>query len=1491
MGEKIFMSSYYDWIVAIILLIIITGMWIYAYKEEQKATPVVTNLTQTSTQLIDTVIPSSSNVRGKSGYAKQSLAEPCVKTSSNTVSPNIPTGFQTNTCDETKFLSCFDGVVEGGGICLKNLYAPCEDKSECTPEADYCMNGYCQKRSGTLNKVCVSDSDCQSQIDGENNVCDPLVGRCRIPQYPKGSGCTIDQQCEGHIDGAPNNQVACVRNPSQELDGKNVCVTKLPLGAKITQIGNLNVNYPCQFGLKELNGHCVEISRSDLKGEMGEVCNISVGSLVDCKSGLSCGYDNGLHNILETNNNIVFDTVYYPGRTDSGVSVYNLGGENINNIGYCGRQIAVKDQSCNSRNFACVEPYVCINEEINSKAIFNHCGHAWDSLNGSGLVKCPDGFGNIVSTQEGPTVYPICLAETGTVCNVNEDCSGDRCGTEGFRRIMKYSPGSEKFVIPDDQPGQNIQDDPSLRILMSKEQINQKPTCFGYSKIDVDSSSNPFVNVSINQLNGQSKNIGINFYFDELTQSNKDSFKYETRILKKSDGSFRVGLFYLREYQNYIRREYPLYRTTDSSGFETFSIDRTCGLRIGSKYYIFYIYDNEVRKSEEKTLASGDLFTVSGGLQPIAYINQTRNIISQNDAQFARQVLLVTYDNRYQFNYNSKDFVPDGNPNFGNDPNHTYITSSLPFENSGLRTGDLIKWGNTGSGGGLTFKEFEEDQTTASGTSVFQPDGNTISTIVSGGSFEMSSTRLLYTDRIPSEMKGRDRIFLSESYSKITDLPTRLGDDYFNSLEVSGLPADEFIDSEDELYMYYLPCHGIQMVYYDLNESDDGRFNLTISTRKDVVDGNINSPIGLLTDINDLDLYSIDMTEDKLIVGCQVTETENHMFQCSYTVSDSEDSNTEFFQYYEVNSGDNYINYGSMKSYLVPRPRVHKSGGYVTSGNESVQPYKLDESRFYEDAEEGVDHMISYKEVNSDSYTKLNIANQVKLRSFNYGSETGIFNPRNMNFFYDGVTQSGIDSKIFSGVYGTPNDPDYFLPNDTVEYNFGFCQPVGISDILPNGEVKRRKLTDSNYYLENGEGLIYFKNKADIDIILKYSSSELVLGFFLRKNRTVNKQTDLGGGSGAVEAINSGKGFPFFNLVIPEIYDYTINDETLEETLVMKTNFKITYRLENFSVFLYPNNIVPVSSSLGAAATIRTDQVIIDPGLIYTSMEGFGTTKTGYNKVLTNNSIYNIQSVDSYDSPSGQRIFTDKFLIKSTGGYNGQRVLYPFSNSSLGIGVAYSAQERPYFDMSMVLDLVDFAGNQLFLVNNLFLSSMMLRNDIIFSDIYYPTTYTVETTNLSYPSDSPQYRSRNYLFTKYTDSDGNQKSRARGDLLLPINTIPFYTGNKGNQSAYDQSFKTQIEWPSWLTDLNSVPLKMEKMIFSFNPGNIVNEMFYYALAEISGEKYLLYLPVNMSETNAVTAETVPFIVRNNDLTNKRFVRGFVMTPYDRSLYILGNICS
>ena len=171
MGEKIFISSYYDWIVVIILLIILTGMWIHVYKKEERAAPIITNLTQTPTQLLNSAVSVQEKVRGKSGYAMQGLAEPCVKSTDNTVAPNIPIGFQSSMCDSTRFLDCFDGVVDGGGICLKKLYSPCKDKSECTPEADFCMNGYCQKKTSTLNKVCLSDSDCVGGLENTNNVC------------------------------------------------------------------------------------------------------------------------------------------------------------------------------------------------------------------------------------------------------------------------------------------------------------------------------------------------------------------------------------------------------------------------------------------------------------------------------------------------------------------------------------------------------------------------------------------------------------------------------------------------------------------------------------------------------------------------------------------------------------------------------------------------------------------------------------------------------------------------------------------------------------------------------------------------------------------------------------------------------------------------------------------------------------------------------------------------------------------------------------------------------------------------------------------------------------------------------------------------------------------------------------------------------------------------------------------------------------------------
>ena len=155
------MASYYDWIVLILLLVVVTWMWVHAYKKEQSAAPVVTNLTQTPTQLLQNSISVQERVSGKSGYSRQGLGQPCVKSSSEDTEPNIPVGFKTGSCDSDSFLECFSGVVDGGGICLRKLYGPCLDMSECTPEADYCMNGYCQKKTTTVNKICTNDSECR----------------------------------------------------------------------------------------------------------------------------------------------------------------------------------------------------------------------------------------------------------------------------------------------------------------------------------------------------------------------------------------------------------------------------------------------------------------------------------------------------------------------------------------------------------------------------------------------------------------------------------------------------------------------------------------------------------------------------------------------------------------------------------------------------------------------------------------------------------------------------------------------------------------------------------------------------------------------------------------------------------------------------------------------------------------------------------------------------------------------------------------------------------------------------------------------------------------------------------------------------------------------------------------------------------------------------------------------------------------------------------
>ena len=66
-------------------------------------------------------------------------------------------------------------------------------------------------------------------------------------------------------------------------------------------------------------------------------------------------------------------------------------------------------------------------------------------------------------------------------------------------------------------------------------------------------------------------------------------------------------------------------------------------------------------------------------------------------------------------------------------------------------------------------------------------------------------------------------------------------------------------------------------------------------------------------------------------------------------------------------------------------------------------------------------------------------------------------------------------------------------------------------------------------------------------------------------------------------------------------------------------------------------------------------------------------------------------------------------------------------------------------------------------------------------------------------------------------------------------------------------------------------------------------MFYYALAKIQGEPYLLFLSTNSNFNNIAESQPVPVKLSKN--FTESIASQFFMTPYDKKLNYLTSYCS
>ena len=202
------------YIMAIVFLCVYIA-WFLVFSEEASAPPIVINTTKTRDEnkkhllslqnkngkgikdsggLVSADFPTT-QMLGESGLAYAGLGQPCITEKKHTVNPNLPQGYSALYCDPHQGLECITGIYKGGGICLKSVNETCYMKTDCAPDAEFCLNNLCQTRDEVINRSCKTNSDCKGLLGDLNHVCDQNSRRCVYDIWPRDSGCTHKSQC------------------------------------------------------------------------------------------------------------------------------------------------------------------------------------------------------------------------------------------------------------------------------------------------------------------------------------------------------------------------------------------------------------------------------------------------------------------------------------------------------------------------------------------------------------------------------------------------------------------------------------------------------------------------------------------------------------------------------------------------------------------------------------------------------------------------------------------------------------------------------------------------------------------------------------------------------------------------------------------------------------------------------------------------------------------------------------------------------------------------------------------------------------------------------------------------------------------------------------------------------------------------------------------------------------------------------------------------
>ena len=1329
---------------------------------------------------------------------------------------------------------------------MKNINQNCSAKNECTPLSDGCIYGFCQAFGEVINKPCSNTSECDG--GGKfNHVCDTVSRRCKFNLFPYDSGCVLDQQCALYTDLETPNQVRCLNNtPLVEYDstydgGKTFTISGSTILEKdyyitlnsqengflgrflITSIGisgtnslvslqNLpaglttGTNYTIDLGGQE-DGIClvnfplgtrrvpvVDVNPNILypcennldtlnnfcveKGRTsteGSLGQVCNNSGLDCKTGLKCTFDEGFNATLLANKNVI--------GTEPGSSI---GGIFVNSIGKCANQVSISREICNDSEKACQTPNICLNQVTNEGKNFRYCGRFWDVFDTSSLIGCPTNF-----TYQSEN--NICLSNTGNICLTNTDCLSKNCNTT-HRTINSYDLDNSAF----EEVGYSKTSIDGQKIIVSKN--------FGTCQTVPSALGTYFFN---------NNDLTIELYFNGTSQKTTKVITFEdtsiinpeVTVIKKSDNSHQLNIIYKDTYKNYTRREY-YFETTGGI------IDGNFGLTQGASIYfeatdssitqptgIYQLDYNDIGACGSNALINS-LDLISGGTNffPTVKSNPTK-------------YKMVSYDSGFKFNKNM-------------------TIQPLDFLSSNTNKQDRsLKYLNLFPGTSLTFNS----------------NSNTTVSYFNGATpLSLNDQTTYYNVNVGTNLTNTTTLVLTDNPENTFSEPT-IGGTSINTINTINTTVTVTSEYDPDSGFIQLPeMEGINLFTIDIPSSPPvGTENITINKRKELYSPNpdftsvqYNYPIGFFIPKNSS--YSIEVEEDNILLTTSINNLTQQVTKLNYTITDTFDSNYNYSfenkyqnaSYISYGTSSQFINFQITNNFTPPNPKIYSVDKYSSISNDVVSyniPYQLDrvQEYIYQTSDtDTVNFISSYKNINpenkntSTEYNKINIANESSLRKIKY----------------NGFEANQFESIEYLGSDLTPT-PTSVSSNSMnispISSTFGYACPIELSNFISSNIPS---VSQKNFFVP-GVPQLYINNQRDIDVILKYSSSELVIGFYTGRQNTGGPQQN--------------KNVPDRYVGITGILNYEI-ESLFEETLILSTNTNLDLTLVSGKIpYLFVNNIVPIVSKSTSPLTYEDGSLIVTSCLPNinqsTNRDVDFSGKTGYNKIYTHlgtNPQYCFFTIRHYQDITGTNPpFQDIYFNNSSYQTTNSARKFPgenfnlYSPSSIAQGISY-------------------------LVNNLFLSSLSLQQSLIINTVTRQITDRV-----------------------FWGSPINVK----GNQFLYNDTIPFYNGFEKNQGALDLSYKTPLFWSYWIEDLNKVPIEIIKIIYNFNPGNIENDMFYYVLAKINNEPYLVFLSTNFTLNNIAESQPVPVKLPEN--ISQTLIDKMFMTPFDRKLYYLSSSCN